>query len=61
MIGLDSSSCVRFSHILRHLLLHSHPPEILLQVLIHFVGSQMDGIARAMSFIHDLAMKFNIF
>jgi hypothetical protein len=61
MIGLDSSTHVTFRHILHYLSLHSCPQEILLQVLVHLVGSQMDRIPRAMSLIHDLAMKFEIF
>jgi hypothetical protein len=39
MIGLDSLTGVTFGHILCYLSLHSHPPEILLQILIHLVGS----------------------
>jgi hypothetical protein len=59
MVGLDSLTCVTFSDILCYLSLHSHPPEIL-QVLIHFVHLRMDGIPRAMCFIHDLAAKLVI-
>jgi hypothetical protein len=61
MVDLDPSVCVTFSHVLCYLSLHSRPPEILLQVLIHLVCSQMDRILRAMSLIHDLAVKLEIF
>jgi hypothetical protein len=40
--------------------LHSHPPEILLRVLIHFGGSKVDGVSQKMSLIHDLAVKLNV-
>jgi hypothetical protein len=60
MIDFDSSTCVTFGHILRYLSLHSCPPETLLQVLIYLVCSQVDRILRAMSLIHDLAVKLKI-
>jgi hypothetical protein len=60
MIGLDSSTCVTFGYILRYLSLHSRPPEILLQILIHLIGSQMDRIPRVMSLIHDLVAKLKV-
>jgi hypothetical protein len=60
MIGLDSSTCVTFRYILHYLSVHSCPPEILLQIFIHLVGSRMDRIPRAMSLIHDLAAKFKV-
>jgi hypothetical protein len=40
--------------------LHSRPPEILLQILIHFVGSGVDEVSRAMGLIHDLAAKLKV-
>jgi hypothetical protein len=60
MIDLDSSTGVTFGHVLCNLSLHSRPPETLLQVLIHLVGSRMDRIPRAMSLIHDLAVKLKV-
>jgi hypothetical protein len=60
MIGLDSSTDVTFGHIVHNLLLHSHPPKILLQILTHLVGSRMDRISRVMSLVHDLAMKLKV-
>jgi hypothetical protein len=44
MIGLDSSTGVTFGYILHYLSHHSCPLEILLQILIHLVGSRMDRI-----------------
>jgi hypothetical protein len=60
MIGLDSSAGVTFGHILCYLSLHPCSPEILLQVLIHLIGSRMDRILRAMSLIHDLTAKLKV-
>jgi hypothetical protein len=60
MIGIDSSTGITFGYILHYLSLHSRPPEILLQILIHLVGSRMNRISRAMSRIHDLAAKFKV-
>jgi hypothetical protein len=60
MIGLDSSTSITFGHILCYLSLHSCPLEILLQILIHLVGSQMDRILRAMGLIHGLTVKLKV-
>jgi hypothetical protein len=60
MIGLDSSTGVAFGHILYYLSLHSCPPEIFLQILIHLVGPQMNRIPRAMSLLYDLAVKLKV-
>jgi hypothetical protein len=35
---------VTLGHILCYLSFHSCPPEVLLQILIHLVGSRMDRI-----------------
>jgi hypothetical protein len=60
MISLDSPTCVTLGHILCYLLLHSCPPEILLQILIHLVGSRMDRIPSVVGLVHDLAMKLKV-
>jgi hypothetical protein len=60
MIGLDSLTSVAFGHILCYLSLHSCPPEILLQILIHLVGPRMDRISRAMGLVHDLTVKLKV-
>jgi hypothetical protein len=39
MMGLDTSTRVTLGHILLNFSLHSCPPEVLLQVLMHLVGS----------------------
>jgi hypothetical protein len=44
IIGLDSSTGVTLGYILCYLSLHPCPPKILLQILIHLVGSRMDRI-----------------
>jgi hypothetical protein len=60
MFGLDSLTGVTFGHILCYLSLHSCPPEILLQILIHLIGSWMDRIPRAMGLVHDLVAKLKV-
>jgi hypothetical protein len=60
MISFNSPTDVTFSHILCNLALHSSPPKILLQVLVHFALSWMDNISRAMCFMHDLLMELEI-
>jgi hypothetical protein len=44
MIGFDSSTGVTLGHIHCYFSLHSCPLEILLQILIHLVGSRMNRI-----------------
>jgi hypothetical protein len=60
MTGLDSSTGVTFKYILCYLPLHSRSLEILLQILIHLVGSWMDRIPRAMGLIRDLEVKLDV-
>jgi hypothetical protein len=60
MIGFDSPTCVKFGHILCNLSLHSCPPEVLPQILIHLVCSWMDRISRAMGLVHDLVAKLKV-
>jgi hypothetical protein len=60
MISLDSSTGVTLEHILCYLSLHSRPPEIFLQILIHLIGSQMDRIPLAMGLVHDLVVKLEV-
>jgi hypothetical protein len=60
MIGLDPSARVTLRHISCNFPLYSRPPEVLLQVLIHLVGSWVDRVSRAMSLIHDLAAKLEV-
>jgi hypothetical protein len=60
MILLDSSTGVTFGHILCYLSLHPRPLDILLEIMIHLVGSWMDRIPRAMSVIHDLVAKLEV-
>jgi hypothetical protein len=44
MVSFDPPTAVTLGHILCYLSLHSCPPEILLQILIHLVGSWMNRI-----------------
>jgi hypothetical protein len=60
MIGLDPSTRVALQHISCNFPLHSRAPEVLLQVLIHLVGSWVDRVSGAMSFIHDFAVKLEV-
>jgi hypothetical protein len=60
MIDLDPLTHVTLRHISCDFSLHSRPPEIFLQILIHFVGSGVDGVSEAMSLIHDLAAKHEV-
>jgi hypothetical protein len=60
MTGFESSTSVTFGHILYNFSLHSCPPEVLLQILIHFIGFWMNRISRAMSLVHDLEAKLKI-
>jgi hypothetical protein len=60
MISLDPSTHVTLRHISCNFPLHSGPPEVLLQVLIHLVGSWVDRVSSAMILIHDLAVKLEV-
>jgi len=52
---------VTLRHILGDFPLHSRPPQLLSEVLIHFVAARMDGIPREMSLIKDPLSKLQIF
>jgi hypothetical protein len=60
MINLDSSTGVTLGYILRYLSLHSCPPKILLEILVHLISSWMDRIPQAMGLVHDLAVKLEV-
>jgi hypothetical protein len=60
MIRLDPSTRVTLWHISCNLSLYPCPPKILLQVLIQFVGSGVDGVSGAMDIMHDLAVKLKV-
>jgi hypothetical protein len=53
-------TCVTLGHILSNFPFQPHPPELLLQVLVHLICSWMDRISRAMRFIHYLTTELKI-
>jgi hypothetical protein len=61
MVRFNSLTGVTLSYIPCNLSLHSKPPEILLQVLVHLIGSRMDTISRAMRFIQYFATELKVF
>jgi hypothetical protein len=54
MISFDPSECVAFRNKGSSLALHMGPPELCLQIMIHFCAAQMDGIFGSVSFIEYL-------
>jgi hypothetical protein len=54
MIGLDPSTHVTFCNIVSGLTLHSSPPELCFQVMIHLRAAGVDGIFGCMSLIENL-------
>jgi hypothetical protein len=54
MIGLDALTCVAFHNIASGLTLHSNPPELRLQIMIHFCAAGVDGIFGSVNFIKYL-------
>jgi hypothetical protein len=57
MISLDPSTCVTFHNIASSLTLHTGPPELCLQIMIHFYAARVDGIIGSVSFIKYLLVK----
>jgi hypothetical protein len=53
MLYLDTLTSVADSHILRNGMLHSTPPELFLQIVIHLRAARMNGICRIMSLTQD--------
>jgi hypothetical protein len=54
MISLDSSTCIAFCNIASSLTLHSSPPELRFQIMIHLCTARVDRIFASMSFIKYL-------
>jgi hypothetical protein len=54
MISLDPSTHVTFHNIASSLTLHTGPPELCFQIMIHLCAAQMDGIFGSVSFIKYL-------
>jgi hypothetical protein len=57
MICLDLSTTIAFCHIASSLPLHSSPPELCFQVMIHFGAARVDGVLGCVSFIKDLLLQ----
>jgi hypothetical protein len=51
MISLDPSTRVAFHNIASSLMLHTGPPELCLQIMVHFCDARVDGIFGCVSFI----------
>jgi hypothetical protein len=60
MICFDPSTGVTLWHISCYFSLYSCPPEIFLQILVHLIGSQMNGIPWAVGLVHDLKTKLEV-
>jgi hypothetical protein len=54
MIDLDPSTRVAFCNIASGLVLHSSPPELCFQIMVHLCVAEVDGIFQSMSFIEYL-------
>jgi hypothetical protein len=54
MISLDHSTRVAFRNIASNLALHTGPPELCLQIMIHFCTARVDRIFGSVSFIKYL-------
>jgi hypothetical protein len=60
MIGHDPLTRVTFCNIVSGLTLHSSPPELRLQIMIHLCAAKVDGIFRSMSFIEYLLAQLMV-
>jgi hypothetical protein len=60
MIHFDPSTRVAFHHIASSLALQMGPPELCLQVMIHFCAACVDGIFGSMSFIKYLLAQLMV-
>jgi hypothetical protein len=54
MISIDPSTCVAFRNIASSLTLHTGPPELCFQIMIHLFAARMDKIFVSVSFIKYL-------
>jgi hypothetical protein len=53
MIFLDPSTCTAFYHVVSSFALHSSPPELGFQVIVHICVARVDGIIGCMGLIKD--------
>jgi hypothetical protein len=61
MISLDPSTRVALRNIVSSLALHTSPPELCLQFMIHLCAAQVDGIFGSVRFIKYLLTQLMIF
>jgi hypothetical protein len=54
MLGLHELTYFTGGHILRNVNLHPLPPEVLLQISVHFGFARVNGVRRFMSFSQDI-------
>jgi hypothetical protein len=60
VISFDPSTCVTFCDIASGLTLHSSPPELRFQIMIHLRVAGVDGILRSMSLIKDFLAQLMV-
>jgi hypothetical protein len=60
MIGLDPLTLVAFCNIVSGLTLHSSPPELRLQIMIHLCAAGVDEIFGSVSFIEYLLVQLMV-
>jgi hypothetical protein len=60
MISLDPLTRVAFHNIASSLALHTGPPELCLQIMIHFCATRVDGIFGSVSFIKYLLAQLMV-
>ena len=57
MFGLDKVAHIATSNIVGDLSLHVVPPENLLEVLVHFGTTRVNGVSQAVGFLKNLLLK----
>jgi hypothetical protein len=60
MISLDPSTHVAFRNIVSSLVFHMGPPELCLQIMIHFCAAWVNGIFGSVSFIKYLLAQLMV-
>jgi hypothetical protein len=58
MLDLDSLTCVAKSNILSNVSLNSVPPIVCLEIMVHLIPSEMNGISGLMSLSEYLILQF---
>jgi hypothetical protein len=60
MISFNPSTCVAFHNIACSLVLHTSPPELCLQIMIHLCTTRVDEIFGSLSFIKYLLAQLMV-